>query len=490
MFRDRRRAAATKDFVMSRVLEPTTQAEVPTVAAAPMHQPRTRVRAAFIPGPALWFLVDGLAGAVAMWWGYLLSPSFSGVIDPSGRLHMTPADSSFLFGISFALVTHVVGLHWSLTGMRRFVLGLKLFASSAVALAIVGAVVFGVIYSRIGRLILIQALVYAPLLAGLPRLLYWQTAQAHKRRLFVVGDDTARAMLQELIRAHHPPVEIVLTRERHAFAIRDENSLKAITESALSAGADEVIVCGRESEDLAGELVDCLSHGVSVSDLPSFTERYFAQVPVRLIDARWFLNADIEFGHPIYQTLKRMTDVCVAACGLVIAAPLLALVAIAIRLESRGPVLYSHLRVGLFGQPFRIWKLRSMRQNAEAAGAQWAGKADTRVTRVGWLLRRTRLDEVPQFWNILRGEMSLVGPRPERPEFVHELAQKIPFYAERHLVKPGLTGWAQINYPYGASVADAEKKLQYDLYYVKNASVSLDVQIMLRTIGAVMKGAR
>src|SRR3989449_767559 len=164
--------------------------------------------------------------------------------------------------------------------------------------------------------------------------------------------------------------------------------------------------------------------------------------------------------------------------------------AIAIKLESRGAVFYSQTRAGLHKQTFRIWKLRSMRVDAEKEGPKWGGGADERSNRIGKLLRLTRLDGVPQFWNIVRGEMSLVGPRPERPEFVEKLAKKIPFFNQRHLVKPGLTGWAQINYPYGASTEDALNKLKYDFYYVKNASLGPDAQIILRTIGAAMKGAR
>jgi lipopolysaccharide/colanic/teichoic acid biosynthesis glycosyltransferase len=164
--------------------------------------------------------------------------------------------------------------------------------------------------------------------------------------------------------------------------------------------------------------------------------------------------------------------------------PVLLVAAAAIKLESRGPVFYSQIRSGLHNRSFKILKLRSMRTDAEKDGPKWAAAKDSRVTRIGSILRRTRLDEVPQFWNILRGEMSLVGPRPE------QLAEQIPYYQQRHLVKPGLTGWAQINYPYGATIEDALCKLRYDLYYIKHASVGLDLQIALRTIGVAMKGSR
>ena len=164
------------------------------------------------------------------------------------------------------------------------------------------------------------------------------------------------------------------------------------------------------------------------------------------------------------------------------------LTAVAIRIESTGPVVYTQERVGLHGRKFRIFKLRSMRADAEAHGPVWACENDPRVTRVGRVIRRLHLDETPQFFNILRGEMSLIGPRPERPEFVEQLEERIPYYSERHLVKPGLTGWAQVSYPYGASVEDAREKHQYDLYYIKNQSPLLDAIILLETARVVLFG--
>jgi lipopolysaccharide/colanic/teichoic acid biosynthesis glycosyltransferase len=174
----------------------------------------------------------------------------------------------------------------------------------------------------------------------------------------------------------------------------------------------------------------------------------------------------------------------------VAALPALAVFALLVRALDGGPVLYAQQRVGRYGRTFRILKLRTMRKDAEPDGPRWASGDDPRRTRLGRLLRRTRLDELPQLVNILRGEMSFVGPRPERPEFVAELERTIPFYGWRHLVRPGLSGWAQINYPYGASVQDAERKLEYDLYYIRNASFLNDLTILLRTASQVMKGAR
>jgi exopolysaccharide biosynthesis polyprenyl glycosylphosphotransferase len=190
----------------------------------------------------------------------------------------------------------------------------------------------------------------------------------------------------------------------------------------------------------------------------------------------------------LYRRLLRVFDVVSSLIGIALSLPLMVLTAVAIRIESTGPVVYTQVRVGLHGRKFRIFKLRSMQADAEAHGPVWACENDSRVTRVGRVIRRLHLDETPQFFNILRGEMSLIGPRPERPEFVEQLEERIPYYSERHLVKPGLTGWAQVSYPYGASFEDAREKLQYDLYYIKNQSPLLDAIILLETARVVLFG--
>ncbi|MCP9439380.1 MAG: TIGR03013 family PEP-CTERM/XrtA system glycosyltransferase [Nitrospira sp.] len=188
------------------------------------------------------------------------------------------------------------------------------------------------------------------------------------------------------------------------------------------------------------------------------------------------------------KVLKRTVDLTVSVLGLAILAPVLCIIALLIKLDSPGPIFYRQMRVGLGGQPFMMWKFRSMYQEAERHGPRWAEKNDARVSRVGRILRKFRLDEIPQLYNVIRGEMSLVGPRPERPVFVNELRKSIPYYDIRHTVRPGLTGWAQTQFQYGASAEDAHAKLQYDLYYVKNMTFALDLRIMLETIRVVLLG--
>ncbi|RMF79009.1 MAG: sugar transferase [Planctomycetota bacterium] len=254
---------------------------------------------------------------------------------------------------------------------------------------------------------------------------------------------------------------------------------------------DEVVVdVALAGEPAVGEAVlQCLDHRCRVTDQPTFVETLLGETPIESITAHWFLVADVG-GAGSYDAVKRLLDLAIAAIGLLLTAPFFPLIALAIRLDSRGPALYRQTRVGRNGRLFQILKFRTMRHDAEADGARWARRNDDRVTRLGRFLRRSRIDELPQLWNILRGEMSIVGPRPERPEFVEQLAQQIPHYRQRHLIKPGLTGWAQIHYGYGDSITDARRKLCYDLYYLKHRSIDFDFAIIIRTLGRFLFGAR
>lgn len=229
--------------------------------------------------------------------------------------------------------------------------------------------------------------------------------------------------------------------------------------------------------------------GVQCMDHVSLHEELVGEIPLDHINDEWLMNAAMNSSVIHIRKIKRMMDILLSLTGLIVLFPLAVLAAILIKVSSRGPVLYRQRRVQLGGQLYTLLKYRTMCQDAEAkTGAVWADKSDDRVTRVGRALRATRMDEIPQLINVLKGEMSLVGPRPERPEFIDELARKIPFYRERLLVLPGITGWAQVKYPYAASAEAARKKLQYDLYYIKHMSFLLDCQIMLRTVKIIFSG--
>lgn len=265
---------------------------------------------------------------------------------------------------------------------------------------------------------------------------------------------------------------------------------------AAGTGAHTVILAipKNRSVRLIRTILDARLKGIDVRDMADVYEALTGRIPVRGIADQWLLFAEGFYllRADFAQKLKRLIDFLASGIILFFMSPVIALAVIAIKLDSPGPVFYTQQRVGKDRQVFTIYKFRSMESGSEKAGARWAAEKDPRVTRVGKLLRLTHIDELPQIWNIFKGDMSLVGPRPERPEFVDTLEDALPYYYVRHTVKPGLTGWAQINYRYGASVEDAHIKLEYDLYYVKNMSVFLDLKILLRTVGVVLlkDGAR
>ncbi len=242
-------------------------------------------------------------------------------------------------------------------------------------------------------------------------------------------------------------------------------------------------------KEVFSELILQRFAGEQVVDVVSFIEENYGKIPLDFVDGGWLLEArGFRLLHSrLYQALKRMVDILCASILMIVIFPVMILVAILIKLDSRGDIFYSQIRAGRMGRSFAIWKFRSMTADAEKQGAQWAQKKDQRITKIGHWLRKTRLDETPQLINILVGQMSFIGPRPERPEFVTSLAEQIPYFHLRTAVAPGLTGWAQVLYPYGASVEDARQKLQYDLYYMKNYSLALDFLILLKTVQVVLR---
>ncbi len=235
------------------------------------------------------------------------------------------------------------------------------------------------------------------------------------------------------------------------------------------------------------KLLEMKLEGIVFDHLASVYEQLTGKIAVQNLRPSWLIFSEGFRKSRVLACIKRGVDIAAALAGLVIAGPIMAIVALAVRITSPGPALYSQRRVGRHGRLFTVYKFRSMRQDAEAAtGAVWARRNDARVTPFGRIMRKTRLDELPQLWNVLIGDMSLVGPRPERPEFVEQLTEQIPFYGMRHVVRPGVTGWAQVRYPYGASVDDAMHKLQYDLFYIKNLSIAFDLFIILSTVKTVI----
>ncbi len=239
-------------------------------------------------------------------------------------------------------------------------------------------------------------------------------------------------------------------------------------------------------------LIDLKLNGLTIQEAPKFYEQLTGKILIENLNPSHIIFTEGFNIKPLRKRIKRIFDIFLSSIGLILSIPISIVTAVAIKLESPGPVLYRQERVGEKGKTFILYKFRSMRQDAEKDRPTWAQKDDPRVTRVGKFIRKTRIDEIPQMWNVLKGDMSFVGPRPERPYFVEKLKQEIPYYTQRHAVKPGITGWAQIRYPYGASVKDAIEKLKYDLYYIKNFSILFDLAIIFETTKVIFlrKGAR
>lgn len=253
--------------------------------------------------------------------------------------------------------------------------------------------------------------------------------------------------------------------------------------------ADKIVVSLTERRGVfpLHDVMACKLEGIEVIDAPSFYERMTGKLLLESINPSWIIFSDGFKVSAIRRIVKRIMDICFSAIGILLVLPLCPFIILAIKLDSAGPILFTQERVGEREKSFTLYKFRTMRVDAEkATGAVWAQVNDPRVTRVGEFFRKSRIDELPQLFNVLKGDMSMVGPRPERPEFVKKLKEVIPYYSERHFVKPGVTGWAQVRYPYGASVEDALEKLRYDLYYIKNVSPVFDLLIILETIKVVL----
>ena len=322
-----------------------------------------------------------------------------------------------------------------------------------------------------------------------------------KRRVVVLGAGARAARLCEL--AEQPGINFVPA----GFVAMGEanpqvpgaiprDAIPNLARHVVDLNAQEVVLALEERRNALplADLLRVRTTGVRVYEISTFLERETGRIDLNSVSPSWLIFSDgFASGRMISSAAKRAFDIVASLLLLALTVPIVLLTALAIKVESRGPAFYRQRRVGLYNQDFNILKLRSMRQDAEVSGkAVWAAEDDPRITRIGRFIRKVRIDELPQCWTVLKGEMSFVGPRPERPQFVADLEHQLPYYAERHMVKPGITGWAQINYPYGASIEDARHKLEYDLYYVKNYSPFLDLLILLQTLRVVLwpAGAR
>lgn len=328
--------------------------------------------------------------------------------------------------------------------------------------------------------------------------------EAFKRRVLILGAGMRAAQIHNRMRRRSDRRNFTVVgfvpRRGETVAVPESRLLIADTPLHLlceQQQVDEVVVSvdDRRGGLPMGDLLECRQRGVDVTDLTTFFERESGRVQLTFTDPSWLVFSGGFNGRPLRRFSKRCFDLVVSALVLLLTWPLMLLVVLAIRIESGAgqPILYRQERVGVRGKTFWLAKFRSMRTDAEMDGvARWASQNDDRVTRVGRFIRKVRLDELPQLWNVLKGEMSFIGPRPERPQFVADLEQKIRYYNLRHCLKPGLAGWAQLRYPYGATEDDAAEKLKFDLYYVKNHNLLFDLLILIQTVEVVLfgRGAR
>ncbi len=436
--------------------------------------------------PVQWASLDAVLAYGCMFLAFQLSPSAEGM--PVSGQHVSVAWAAALAAFFAFCLSYALGFSYypNLKSRLRITAMTFLFALLAAGAVLVS--VYFVFYQQLGRYIV-----------GLFAVMFWVSCLFFKlswfhrisrgvHRVMFVGNEAILPSVAQMVSDAAFPIRVVATHNIYPSSV-DGSVAGNLGDFFSESSVHEVLVYQSCPADHS-ILLAAMDHGIAVSTLASFSERHFFKIPSVFLSATWFFQIDLKRYHPFYASSKRALDIGLAiSCALAVS-PFLLLSIVLIKLTSKGPAFYSQIRVGAGQVPFRIWKLRSMCVDSERNGAQWAKIKDNRVTWIGSVLRKTRMDEVPQFWNILRGDMSFIGPRPERPEFVERLGHVIPFYAQRHLVKPGLTGWAQICYRYGASEDDAREKLSYDLYYVKNASWLLDIQIVLQTLGAIAKGAR
>jgi sugar transferase (PEP-CTERM system associated) len=378
-----------------------------------------------------------------------------------------------------------ISARWEIYFRLLLVMGCLAFALSAI--------VYVFPQAAIARFVFLLGLILV--VAGL---IAWRSAfewisghAVFQERVYVLGEGERASAIIETIREHREAGMVVVGWDAPALdkAGRKKTFATAVEQMASETSIDRVVIAldERRGELPVDGLLAMRFRGVTIEEVGSVLERLTGKLQLDGLRPSDLLFCEGFRMKPSQQFLLRIASTLVAAIGLILFLPLFPFVLLLVRLSSPGPVFFRQERVGLNGKIFNVYKFRTMVVNAEAEGAQWAQKNDPRVTRMGQFMRKTRLDEVPQLWNVLRGDMSFVGPRPERPEFVSWLAQELPFYEVRNMIRPGLTGWAQIRYGYGATLEQSREKLAYDLYYVKHQTLGLDLLIMFETIKTILR---
>ncbi len=406
-----------------------------------------------------------------------------------------------LFGAVMTVCLFAFGLYSSRQRAPAFGIAVRLGAAVAAGTIVIALCFYLVPFVSLGRDVIVVSALVALVGLGASRYLFTHIVDddAFKRRVLVYGCGLRAVAIANLRRRSDRrgfSVAGYVQPDGEECAVPAEQLIKStgqLQRLCDEYNVDEVVVAmdDRRRAFPLLELLECRLAGTEVTELLTFLERETGRVRIDALNPSWMIFGAGFRRDPLRLFSSRMLDLVASLLILVVSLPVMAITALAIKLEDgwRAPVLYRQARVGLGGRPFDVLKFRSMRTDAERDGrAQWAQTKDPRVTRVGAIIRKIRVDELPQILNVLRGQMSFVGPRPERPQFVAQLAQNIPYYAQRHCVKPGITGWAQLCYPYGSSEQDALEKLQYDLYYIKNNTLLFDLAILVQTAEVVFMG--
>ena len=447
--------------------------------------------------PSTWLLVDLSILAAGVYAAFQQYPPPTLLVTP----HLELWQALAIFAFALTVSSLVFGLYERETWRSRSRIVTRMLLTCATTIIIAYAVIYVVMYATVSRRVTGLAMgVFLVGSAGIRFCACWAIHRV-RRRLLVVGP---RSLYDSFVKAQSDGLlgEYKLAGYATAGCCQDDGNDETSSGAWLGAisqhldaiprkGVTDIVVGKHAARDprVMDWMVPCLQHGCRVTNEAIFYEKATGQILVDEITPTWFLFADLKVHCDEQATFKRIIDLTTAAIGLLLTAPLWPLIGLAIKMADGGPVFYSQNRVGQHGRIFRLYKFRTMRVDAENGKSIWASPHDPRVTTAGRFLRKTRLDELPQLYNVLLGQMSIIGPRPERPDIVEDLTKKIPYYAERHLVKPGVSGWAQISYRYGSSVEDARRKLQFDLYYLKHMSFELDMVILFRTVSTFLRGA-
>ena len=455
-------------------------------------------------------LVDIILAAVALLTAAVVrfgAAEFSSSVD-----RLTTVVSLSLFIVITLFSSHLMEVYAFEKNTRRREILINILFASATSFSLLSVVYYLYPDVMMGRGVLLLSLGLFIVLQFVWHTLFWIENRRPRftRRVLVLGTGTLAAQLGEMIASSAGYFALagyascssasVNGNSRSTDCELDQLSVPpgdilgdadGLLEIASQTRTDLIVAALAERRGVfpLRDVLKCKLNGIQVMDAPAFYEMVQGKLMLEAITPGWFIFSSGFRRTTIFNFSKRAIDILLSVGGLLLSTPAFPLIAVAIKLDSPGPIFFRQQRVGMKEKPFMLFKFRSMRQDAEqGTGAVWAGKNDPRVTSLGKFLRNTRIDEIPQLINVLKGEMSFVGPRPERPEFVEKLKQLIPYYSKRHFIKPGLTGWAQVRYPYGASVEDAIEKLRYDLYYLKNSSPFMDTLIFFDTIKVVLFG--